>query len=294
MNINNSINININNITMSSVSHVCESSFADNVSNHADILWNINGEYIMMCVKDNHSSPCQYFYQQILECVKCEKCTTRIILLSNMYGQNGPLLANSNILQNGPLLANSNILQNTPELLSELYDKSMSNFQRIFIENHIDSVHTIINPVIYNSKYNKSSTIELQQILTKYWIPIHDILTTITLEWNMAGKCHAVRQFVRSILSILPAIHLDTNNVKKYIEYMDIILRKFCIPFEHVIIHNRITISVSAIIDLYNSGICIEKFILTNMHIYKISTEKLPKTQLKHRLIDIIKNQDFQ
>jgi hypothetical protein len=235
-----------------------------------------------MCVKDNHSSPCQYFYQQILECVKCEKCTTRIILLSNMYGQNGPLLANSNILQNGQ------------ELLSELYDKSMSNFQRIFIENHINSVHTIINPVIYNSNYNKSSTIELQQILTKYWIPIHDILTTITLEWNMAGKCHAIRQFVRSILSILPAIHLDTNNVKKYIEYMDIILRKFCIPFEHVIIHNRITISVSAIIDLYNSGICIEKFILTNMHIYKISTEKLPKTQLKHRLIDIIKNQDFQ
>ena len=279
MNINNSINININ---MSSVSHVCESSFADNVRNHADILWDINGEYIMMCVNDNHSSPCQYFYQQILECVKCEKCTTRIILLSDTYGQNGPLLANSNILQNGP------------ELLSELYDKSMSNFQRIFIENHIDGVHTIINPVIYHSKYNKSSTIELHQILTKYWIPIHDILTTITLEWNMAGKCHAVRQFVRSILSILPAIHLDTNNVKKYIEYMDIILRKFCIPFEHVIIHNRITISVSAIIDLYNSCICIEKFILTNMHIYKISTEKLPKTQLKHRLIDIIKNQDFQ
>ena len=281
MNINNSINININ-INMSSVSHVCESSFADNVNNHKDILWNINGEYIMMCVNNNHSSPCQYFYQQILECVKCEKCTRRIILLSNMYGQNGPLLANSNILKNGQ------------ELLSELYDKSMSNFQRIFIENHINSVHTIINPVIYNSNYNKSSTIELQQILTKYWIPIHDILTTITLEWNMAGKCHAVRQFVRSILSILPAIHLDTNNVKIYIEYMDIILRKFCIPFEHVIIHNRITISVSAIIDLYNSGICIEKFILTNMQIYKISTEKLPKTQLKNRLINMIKNPDFQ
>jgi len=279
----NSINsINSIHINMLSVSHVCESSFADNVNNHKDILWNINGEYIMMCVNNNHSSPCQYFYQQILECVKCEKCTRRIILLSNMYGQNGPLLANSNILKNGQ------------ELLSELYDKSMSNFQRIFIENHINSVHTIINPVIYNSNYNKSSTIELQQILTKYWIPIHDILTTITLEWNMAGKCHAVRQFVRSILSILPAIHLDTNNVKIYIEYMDIILRKFCIPFEHVIIHNRITISVSIIIDLYNSGICIEKFILTNMHIYKISTEKLPKTQLKNRLINMIKNPDFQ
>ena len=69
-----------------------------------------------------------------------------------MYGQTGPMIAN---------LINNNMLPYGEELLSEIYDKSMSNFQRIFVDNHIDNIHTIINPVICNSKHHISSTISL-------------------------------------------------------------------------------------------------------------------------------------
>ena len=268
---------------MSEVPHICYQNLYNNIPKLSEFSWNINGVSIVIKSSETYNPIDEKLYHRILKLIHCKSCANYIIQFSNIYGQHGPILANYY----------DYIQLYDKELFSQLYENSNSNFKRIFVENHIDAIHTFIRPLICNRSVEcKQDTQAYQEILSKYWAPIHDILITITINWDMAGKCHSTRQSFRSIESIFNTMGVSADWLIKMITIMNKILNKLCIPFEREHITNRIMISIYALTELYNNHLCVSKFIFTHININKIILEK-PTTQvLIQKLLTLIKNVD--
>ena len=264
---------------MSESLHICKQSLFKTIPNLSELSWKFNNISVIMKLDETFDSMRDHMLNRILQYIDCKLCANTLINITNMYGQNGPILANYH---------NDNTILCNKEIFSELYDKSMSNFKRIFVDNHIDSIHTIIQPMLCctsdeTKHFNKESSLN-------YWIPFHNVLISITTNWNMAGKCHSTRQFYRTIISILHTMKSCYHQLIETTIIMDNILKKFCIPFEHVNITNRITISIDGIEELYNKNICIDKFIETNIHIHKIILAKFSKNIILQKLTELGEN----
>ena len=97
----------------------------------------------------------------------------------------------------------------------------------------------------------------IQQTTDDYWSQLHEVFDDISCEWNKAGKCHSVRQKLRKLSSLYPYENTKAKAIKQLIYQLD----KFCIPFEHTNLSNRIYVIINVITELHAISFSCESFI---------------------------------
>jgi hypothetical protein len=196
-------------------------------------------------------------YQDRYTACQCE-CIQSIIELAYLCGKNGPVIGNYHPAHIGTI-------KDDDELFAFIYDHALGIYNGL-ISNQQN--YYKIRPIIYhidnNGNDNGSSDIcvdhyasIIQQEADAHWSKIHEVFVDISCDWNKAGKCHSVRQKLRKLSSLYPYENTKAAAIKQLLYQ----LNKFCIPFEHTNLSNRIYVIIDVITELHTISFSCDSFI---------------------------------
>jgi hypothetical protein len=191
----------------------------------------------------------------------CE-CIPSMIELAYLCGKNGPVIGNYPSEHMGTIKDN---ITDNDGIFAFIYDHALGIYNGL-ISNQ--QTYYKIRPIIYpmcnkgNDKASSDICVAnyesiIQQYADNYWSQLHEVFDDISCEWNKAGKCHSVRQKLRKLSSLYPYENTKAAAIKLLICQLD----KFCIPFEHTNLSNRIYVIIDVITDLHAISFSCELFI---------------------------------
>ena len=274
--------VTINNKMISSCQHrCCKKSLKTNpycmIHNINKISWNCKKVNVLIHVFTTEKSDLTHnkLQEDVYKEFNCSKCVSDIMKLLYSHGKNGPVIGNYNALS-------KSVTKEKQALFSYMYDYSLSIYNKVFMDVPTDNAHCNIRPIICQIyMYKNADAVQYADAVQKnsdaYWLQLHQVMVEISSQWNMAGMCHSFRQKFRKLVSV----YSHVNRLSIAMQILNCQVGKFCIPFEHTNMSNRIHIIIDIITDLHDASFTCELFIKLCNHFIKIlSVNRTYKTTL--------------